>query len=166
MTKSISLGFTDTAIGGYASVAVTLPALNWSADHNLLSNNPGEVITTNLTSPVDQPETFRFSQRKVSNVYAGLDIDPSAYLPTRQGSSTLIELRENWVETDSVDAMYRKIIPVRCGISFTLPSYGNVTAAMALELLYRTLSAAFEQGVTDETGMAALLRGVMVKKTL
>lgn len=166
MAKSISVGYVDTAVGGFANNPQTLVALNWKVDHTLLSNVPGEAITTNLTCPVDQAETFRFAQRKVANVYAGTDVDPSAYLPIRQGTSTLIEVRELWVETDSVDSTYRKIIPVKCGITLTLPQYGNISADQALAVVKRALSGAFETGVGTSTGMAALLRGVMVKKDL
>lgn len=166
MAKSISLGYTDTAVGGFANNPQTLPALNWGVDHTPISDVPGETVTTNLSSPVDQPETFRFAQRKVANVYAGTDVDPSAFLPVRQGTSTLIELRQVWVETDSVDTAYRKLIPVKCGITLTIPSYGNITADQAMVVLKRTLAGAFETGVGTSTGMAALLRGVMKKKDI
>lgn len=166
MAKNIAYGFTDTAVGGFASNPQTLVALNWAVDHDILSDVPGEAVTTNLSSPVDQPETFRFAQRKVANVYAGTDVDPSAYLPVRQGTSTLIEMREVWVETDSTDATYRKLIPVKVGITLTFPSYGNITADMALASVKRCASALFETGVGTSTGIAALLRGVMKKKDL
>lgn len=166
MAKSISLGYTDTAVGGFANNPQTLPALNWAVDHTPISDVPGEVVTTNLSCPVDQPETFRFAQRKVQNVYAGTDVDPSAYLPIRQGTSTLIECREIWVESDSVDTTYRKLIPVKCGITLTVPSYGNITADQVLALLRRTAAGAFETGVSTSTGISALLRGVMKKKDL
>lgn len=166
MAKTIGTGYTDTAIGGFANNPQTLPAINWSVDHSPIVEVPGEVVTTNLSCPVDQPETFRFAQRKVANVYASTDVDPSAYLPVRQGTSTLVELREVWVETDSTDATYKKLIPVKCGITLTLPAYGGITADMALALARRALAGTFETGVATSTGFAALLRGVMKKKDL
>lgn len=166
MTKSISQGYTDTAIGGFSVVECDLPPLNWGADFKVLSNVPGEVVATNLTSPVDQAETFRWSQKLVPNVYSGTDIDPTAYLPSRRGTSTLIELRGTWVETDSVDPMYRKAMPFRCGIVIAVPSYGNITATMVLNALKRTVSAAFEQGVSTDSGINALQHGVMLKSAL
>lgn len=166
MAKTIATGYTDTAISGNPTMTVTAGKLNFKADFRPLSEAPGEVILTNVTSPVDQPETMRLSQRKVANVYANTEVDPSAYLPIRQGTATLLECRETWVETDSVDTTYRKLIPVKCGITFTLPAYGNITADQAVGLVLRTLGLTFETGTVTSVGMAALLRGVMMKADL
>jgi len=167
VTKSIATGYTDTAIAGSPTMQVAIGKLNYVADHRILVDTPGEVITTNLTCPVDQPETFRFSQRTVANVYASdSSIDAAAYLATKQGTATLLENREVWVETDSVDATYRKLIPVKCGITITAPSYGNITSDMLKTLLLRSVALAFETGVVTSEGLAALQRGVLQKKDL
>lgn len=165
MTKSIATGYTDTAIGGFTDLSPSLAILNWGQDLVLQSDSPEEKVYTNVTAPVDQPETIRLAQRKVANVYAGTDIDPSAFLPTRLGTSTLVEVRETWAETSSTDETYRKLIPVRCGISFTLPAYGNLTAAQAQALALRTVAALFERASSNTDGMTNLLRGVLTKKT-
>lgn len=165
MTKEIAVGYTDSAISGFTSLAPSLPCINWPVDFRQVSADSAELVLTNVTSPVDQAETFRFAQRKVSNVYAGTDIDPSAYLPNRQGTSTLIELRETWMETSTTDETYRKAIPVRVGISFTLPMYGNITAVQALGLVLRCAAAVFDYKTADSTGMVSILRGVLTKKS-
>lgn len=166
MAKTLAVGYTDTATSGFAGNDQTLPALNWGVDWGVQVDDPGEFIITNLTCPVDQPETFRFAQRKVANVYAGTDIDSSAYLPTKQGTSTLIELKETWVETDSEDPSYRKDIPIRVGVSMTLPSYGNVTADLVLAALLRAVGGAFEHASSTSAGIAALQRGVLKKSDI
>lgn len=166
MAKTIAVGYTDTAIGGFASLAPSLGVLNWGVDLKTLSKVPGEIVASNVTSPTDQPETIRLAQRKVSDVYAGTSIDPLGYLPSRQGTSTLIELREVWVETSSTDETYRKYIPFRCGLSFTLPIYGGITAAMAQTAVLRTVAALFERATSDTTGMTAIQRGVLNKSGL
>lgn len=166
MAKVIATGTTDTAFAGSTALTVPIPGLNWGVDFRSLSSVPGEVIATNLSSPMDQPETFRFSQRAKANIYAGTDIDVSAYLPTRQGLDTLIECREVWVETDTLDSTYRKLMPGKCGITLSFPAYGNVTPEMVLSLLKRTVAAAFEQGVVTSTGISALQHGVLRKSNL
>lgn len=163
MAKTISTGYTDTAIAGNPAMTVTIGKINWAADHRMTQDDPGEVILTNVTSPVDQPETSRFSQRKVANVYSSTDIDPSAYLPNKAGTATLLELREIWAETDSVDTTYRKLMPMKAGITLTLPANPNITSDQVRDFLLRAVSLAFETGTVTSAGIAALTRGVMRK---
>lgn len=143
MAKTIAKGPTDTAFSGSTTLTVPIPGLNWTTDFRPLSKVPGEVVAVNVTCPVDQPETIRFSQRKIANVYNGINLDPAVHLPVKAGTATLIELRQLWVETDSVDTTYRKVIPVKVGITLTLPAYGNVTATMCLDTLKRAVAATF-----------------------
>lgn len=166
MTKSIATGYTDTAIAGNPAMTVTVGKLNYGADFRKSSVASAEVIATNVTCPVDQPETLRISQKPISNIYANLDVDPSGYLPNKKGSATLLEMREIWVETDSVDATYRKYIPVKVGLTLQLPQYAAVTSALAQAAALRAVSMLFEQGVVDTTGMDALIRGVLAKKDM
>lgn len=166
MTKSIATGYTDTAIAGNPAMTVTVGKLNYLSDFRKSSVSPTEVLATNVTCPVDQPETIRISQKPITNIYANLDVDPSGYLPNKKGTATLLELREIWVETDSVDATYRKYIPAKVGITLQLPQYAGVTAAMAQTLALRAFSLILELGVVDTTGMDALMRGVLAKKDM
>lgn len=166
MAKTIATGCTDTAFSGSTTLTVPIPGLNYPVDYRVLSNVPGEVVLTNVTAPVDQPEIARFAQRAKSNVYLGTDIDPSAYLPVRNGTSTLVELRQTLVETDSTDATYRKLIPMRVAVTIDLPSYGNITDAIVLALAERGIALLFEKGVVDATGFKAFQRGILKKATL
>jgi hypothetical protein len=166
VAKEISAGYTDSPVTGFASLDLSLPALNYEEDFRLLHDEPGEVVMTNVTAPIDQPETIRFASRKVGNVYAASDIDPSAYLPTRQGVSTLVETRQVWEETSTTDDSYRKLVPVRCGISITVPSYGALTAEMVEDLILRTVAALYDQADDTSAGIASILRGVLAKAEL
>lgn len=167
MAKVIVKGPIDTVFAGSTALTVPIPGLNWTTDFRRLPvSASGEVIAINVTSPTDQQEAFRFSQRSVANIYAGQAIDASSQLPSKTGTATLIELRQNWVQTDTVDAMYRRAIPMKCGITLTLPTYGDITADMVLDLLKRTVAAAFEKGVVTSTGMAAIQRGILSKTDL
>lgn len=162
MAKTVAMGYTDTAIDGFTSLDVSCAALNFEEDFEVESAVPGEVIAKNVKAPVDRPETIRWTQRKVANIYAGnSDIDVSAYLPSRQGTSTLIELRNITEETSSTDDAYRKLIPMRVGLSFTLPSYSGITAAMAKDQILRCVAAMFDQADVTDARIASLQRGIM-----
>lgn len=166
MTKSIAPGYTDTAIEGFTALGVNHPAINWSEDFRVLSDQPGEVVLINVVSPVDQPETVRFAQRKVNNVYAGTDIDPSAYLPSRQGTATVVQVRDVLAETSSTDENHRLLAPISCGITLTAPSYVGITPDIAANLLKRAFACFFEEADATTDGVDALLHGVLKKKAL
>jgi len=166
MAKSFVIGPTDTVIAGNSGPAEVNTNLNFADDFRIVSSQAGEVIATNVTCPVDQPETLRFSQRRIANVYNGTDIDQSAFLPTRDGTATLIELRQRWIEVDSEDSTYRKAVPVKAAITLTVPSYGNVSAAQVQDLVYRAFSALFYTGTPGPEGIADLLHGVLARPDL
>lgn len=167
MAKVLVKGPTDTPFAGSTALTLPIPGLNWTTDFRRQPVGPtGEVIAVNVTAPTDQPETVRFSQRAVPNVYAGQAIDAASQLPSKTGTATLIELKQNWVQTDSVDALYRRAIPMKCTIALTLPTYGDITADMVLDLLKRTVACAFEKGVVTSSGLAAIQRGILSKTDL
>lgn len=163
MAKSIATGPTDTAFSGSTTLTVPIPGLNWTTDHRILSSNTGEMLTTNVTSPTNQPETFRFARKVIKDVYANTGVDPSARLSTKTGFAQLVEMRQLWKETDSVDVTYEKFIPLKVGITIQTSDYGNVTADMLLTAAKRAIAALFEKGVVTSTGMAAYQRGVLKK---
>jgi len=132
----------------------------------IVSSVPGETVTANRTSPLDQPETYRFSQKEIKDVYAATDIDPSARMATKAGRATLIELRGAWAETDSVDVTYRKLIPYKVGIQFTMPTNASVTADMALAAILRAYGLVFETGTVTSAGINNILHGALRKADL
>lgn len=167
MTKSIATGFTSTPIAGVTNPTITVPLQNWAVDFAVTTDAPGDTAVTELTALVDQPVSVRVSQRANSNVYARTDIDPSAYLPSRAGTDTMIERREVWAETDSTDATYRKLSPVRCAVNITVPAYGNITDQQVLDLVKRTLAGLYDtSGTTVIDVVNPILHGVTKKKTL
>lgn len=165
MAKTITTGPTDTTVAGAQSLTIPV-ALNYGTDYRVLAKEPGNVVAINVTPVLDQPETLRFASRKVSNIYAGTDIDPSAFLPTRAGQDVLVQLRQTWAETDSGDVSYRKLIPMTANITLRVPSYANVTSDMVAAFAKRAFVALFEQGLNDSSGLNALMRGVLQKKDM
>lgn len=163
MTVSIDKGFTDSPPAGAGTLNIPFTQ-NYAEEYRLLSDSPGEVVMTNVDALIDQPATVRVSQRKVQNVYANSDVDASAYPAVKAGTATLVERREIWAEIDSEDATYRKLLPVKCGITLTVPQNGTIDASMVSDLVLRTLQALFESGDTSTAGLNALLHGVLCKK--
>lgn len=161
--KSISTGVTDTPIVDFDGVDVSLPALNFGEDLEILSEQPGEIVYTNVTAPTDQPEVIRLARRQIANIYTGTSIDPSAYLPTRRGVHLLGEVRQTWVETDSVDSAYRRFMPLRVTIGISAPAYGNIASSDVMDLVHRAAASLYSRGDDTDAGMARLLRGVLRK---
>lgn len=163
MAINIAPGYTDTPIVDVPSIDLALPTLNYEADFKLHESVPGRVSLKNVTCPVDQPEVLTIAQRNVANVYAGTSIDAGAYLPTRQGTATLVELREVWVETSTTDDSHRRLIPVRVAVQLTVPSHGAITADMVEALAHRCVSGLYLAGDDTSAGIAAIQRGILAK---
>jgi len=133
------------------------------------SASADQVLYTAVGSPLDQETTLRLAQRKVANVYAGTSVDASAYLPTRQGVSTLIEYKHVFEVISDSDTTRRMLAPVRLGLSFTTPSHGFLTASMVVDMISDLLGLIGSgQGVVDDdtyvtAGIGSLLHGVKTK---
>lgn len=165
MTKSVVTGTNGTAQAGITPLTFAMNPINFAADFRIIEEGPGKVVYTDVTAPQDQPSTIRIAQQGISNVYANTSIDPSVFLPTKAGTATLVQVREVWRETDSVDLLFQHDFPVSAGLTLNLPNASQVTAAMVETLVKRLVAAAlYAQGVqTSGTGVAALLRGVVKK---
>lgn len=113
MAKVVNVGYTDTPIAGSPVLNLLRGSVNFKADFRVKVDTPNEVIVTNLTSPVDRPEKFRFAYSEVPDIYKGTDINPAVYAPSRRGVSVLCQLSEVISVTDSTDPSYRKDVPDR-----------------------------------------------------
>lgn len=159
MTKSISVGYTDTAISGVSSLTFPRGLVNYGKDFRVKDNSPSEVVITNLTSPVDRPETFRIGYQEIPNIYAGKTIDPSVYAPSKRGVKILTQVAEVWSETDSADATYRRDVPVSAQLVIQTGSLETITTSMLLTLVGRLVSGLFETGSLTTERLQAMLRG-------
>lgn len=159
MTKALSVNYTDTAISGVTSLNLKRGLVNFGADFKVKSDEPGEVILTNLTSPVVYPEKMRISASDVANVYTGSSIEPSLYAPTKRGTSLLVQLTEIWKVTDTAVPEMEIALPVSAHIVIKVPNHELVTPAAVETLVGRLVSGLYETGSTDSTRLTALLRG-------
>lgn len=159
MTKSVSVGYTDTAIAGNPVLNLLRGSVNFGADFRVKSEAPNEVVLVNLTSPVDRPEKFRFSYSDVANIYSGTDVDPSVYAPSKRGVSILCQLTETLSVTDSVDPTYRVDLPVSAHLVLKLPANENITAAMLQTIVARMASGLYATGLTTTSRIESMVRG-------
>lgn len=159
MSKTVNVGYTDTAISGVTELDLARGLVNYGADFRKKSETPGELVITNITTPVDRPERFRISCSDVANIYSGSDVDPSAYAPSKKGVSVLCQLTEVLSVTDTVDAAFRIDLPLSAHIVLKLPSSEYLTPAMVETLLGRLISGLYDTGSETTTRISALLRG-------
>lgn len=159
MAKVLSYSFTDTPISGVTSLNFSRGLVNFGADFRVKSDEPSEVIMTNLTSPVVYPEKVRISCSDVANVYTGSSIEPSLYAPTKRGVSLLVQLNEVLKVTDSTVPEMEIALPAQVHFVIKVPNHELITPAVVEKLLGRAISCLYETGTTSSTRMTALLRG-------
>ena len=166
MSKTVSVNHTDSAISGVSVLNLSRGLVNFAADWKVKSNQPSEVVITNMTSPVAYPERFRFSLGDVKDVYAGSGIAPTLYTPDRRGMSLLCQLTGNWTVTDTTDASFLQVLPVSAHLVLKLPVNDQITAAMVQTLVARLVSGLYETGLDTTSRYAALLRGSLIPADL
>lgn len=159
MTKVLSVGYTDTAIPGVTSLDFARGLVNYKADFKVKSDEPGEVVLTNLTSPVVYPERMRISVSDVANVYTGSSIEPSLYAPTKRGVSLLCQLTEVLKVTDSAVPAMEIALPVSAHLVIKVPNHEMITPAVIETLVGRLISGLYETGSSTPSRLTALLRG-------
>lgn len=162
MAKSIEYNRTDTPISGVTSLTIPVGLVNYGADFRVKSNEPGEVVITNLTSPTDRPEKFRFAMSDIKDIYRNTGIDPSLYAPSKRGISILGQLTDVWTVVDSADPSYDVALPMEAHIVMKVPANDYITADMVLAFLGRTVDSLLETGVNNSNRLKALLRGSLL----
>lgn len=86
-----SFGYTDSVS---TTISVAVPTLSYAKDFSIRTERAEEVILTNTTSPLDQPETIRFAIQNVGNVYAGTPVAVESQSITKRGVQLLIQLND------------------------------------------------------------------------
>lgn len=156
-----SKNHTDTAIGSVTSFNLSIPALNYIADMRVSAETPEEAILSNLTSPIDAKETFRFAESAVSDVYKGTDIDPTYATPSKRGLSLVSQVKGAWTLSDHDDAAFQALLPVSCHLVLKFPTNAAITGADLSALVARCVAGLFEGGTSDDKRLKAMTRGAL-----
>lgn len=166
MAKVLSVNYADTPISGGVAPSITVPQLNYKADFRVLVDDPDEAKVTNITSPLDAPEKFRFAHNDVVDVYKNTGIDPTMYYQSRRGTQILCQLTDVYKVTDDADAAYLAMLPVEAHLVLRLPNNELITAAVANQVIGRMLAGLFDPSQPANSRMQALLRGALLPPAL
>lgn len=157
-----SLGYTDTIS---TPKSVSIPDLDYAHDFAVTKDTSEECILTNMTSPLDQPETLRFGYQNIADVYRNTGIDPSFMSTTKRGISVVSQVNDILrviPDTDTTccgDTSYD--LPISAHVVVKVPVNANVTPDVVKTLVFRAVSTMFNTGKTDSTRIGELLRDAL-----
>lgn len=166
MAQTVEKNYTDSGVSGVSTLTKDLAILNYGVDFRVKKDEPDEVILTNLTSPVDRPETIRISTSTIADIYKGAGIDPAYNCASKKGISLLCQLNDVYRIVDSTDPTFDKRIPISGHIVLKVPCTELLTAADISTFIGRLVAGLFESGVNTPTRLTSLLRGVLTPSDL
>lgn len=158
MALTTSFGYSDTIT---TTKNIAVPDLDYDKDFAVVKDDADEVVLTNTTSPLDQPETLRFGYQNVANIYANTGIDPSYMSITRKGVSLVAQVNDILrVSCSDEGACNMNIIdlPVTAHVVVKVPLSQYVTASEAMKVVNRAVSSLYATGTTGTTRLEAMLR--------
>lgn len=166
MAKTLNMNFNDTTVTGGTAVTLTLPQLNYGADFRVTKDDAGEAIITNITSPIDMPERFRFAHNAVPDVYKNTGIDPTMYYASRRGTQVLCQLTDVLSVTDTSAPDYLALLPVEAHIVIRVPNNDLISAEQVEATISRMLAGLYETTTGQQTRLRSLLRGALLPSSL
>lgn len=166
MAFTTSWGYTDT--NSASPLSVSIPKLNYAADFAVTKDDPTDVVLTNTTSPLNQPETVRWGYQNINNIYSGTEIDPIYYSQSKRGVSVVGQVRDYLSVTcsDSTDGCSSGVLlPFEAHIVFRVPIHEAVTADLVLSCAQRAMATLYD-GNTTSSQVSRLLRDALKPATL
>jgi hypothetical protein len=139
MSVNSNYGYADTLTG---TITVDLPALDYDVDYATVKSTSNEVIITNTTTSIDQPETIRFAIDDVSNIYNGSGIDPANYAPSKRGKKLLMadNLTLRVANGDGTVTDF----PIQLGMTIKFPTSVNINDTALSDALHRVMSIVYD----------------------
>lgn len=158
--------YTDTSSTSTVS-AVTPATLNYEADFAKKDSSADtQVVLTNVTSPLDRPETIRYACQRVANVYSGTGIEAGYQAPNRAGVSVLIQDNTVYTQEDATTGI-RYDHPFTAHLVLKVPYSSVVTATLINTAILRLMGACYEQGGSSMgERIVKLLRGSLTPNVL
>lgn len=161
MAKSLSKGYTSEE----SSVTLPVELLAFDTNFRVKASNPGEVVLTNVTTPVDRPEKVRFAYSEIADIYKNTGIDESVTAASKKGVQVLAQVTETWSLTDSDDASYRVDLPVSAHLVLKIPACEHIGINDVKSLVGRVLGSLYDDKAGD-WNIASLVRGALVPSGL
>lgn len=163
MAISLSTMTNDTSAAN-TPTAFSPTGINWIADWRA-EGTAKERILVNTTAATSYPETFRLTYNKVTNVYAGTNINAPLQVPVRQGFLFLSSLRTTYGLTDSADASYEAALPIVTTLTVKAPNHVLITDSVIFNHIKRMLGALYEQGSSAAISRVSnLMHGILSPK--
>lgn len=165
MSKTISWNRSDTAVT--PSVGSFTPnSLNYAADFAKRSGTGGDITIVNTTGPADRSETIRYAVSKISNVYSGTSVDPSAFALSKRGASVLVQVNDIITVTDST-TNYRYDLPISAHLVVKTSLDEVITSEVLTAIVARLVGATYEQsGTSVGERLSKLIRGAVTPSSL
>lgn len=157
MAKNATFGYTPSS----DKLAFQRDKIDFAKDFTVASKTDHRTVITNLSSPLDQPETIRWEYSPISDIYKGTSIDPKVRSASSKGASIVTQINEVMRITDDTDPSFQVDLPWSCHIVLKVPHSSYVKAVDAQSLVARLLSTLYESGSITTSRLEALLRGSM-----
>lgn len=120
----------------------------------------GEVVYSNVSAPLDQPNNVRFASSIVQDIFKNTGITPSAGQRT-DGVSIMTQVQETWKVDDAADSMAAYFAPATCHMVMKVPKDALVTAGVLEAFMLRMIGCMFrDSNDTYPNGLNNLVRGI------
>lgn len=163
MARAIALNYTDSGVSGVTTLKKDIAILNFGSDYRVRQDDASEAVIANITSPIDRPESFRFSCSPVADIYKGTGIDSGFYSPSRKGISLLCQLTDVYKYADAADSTFHdQYLPMSGHIVLKVPCNEALTADMISTFVGRLIAGLYASGNLDASRLKAMLRGALL----
>lgn len=167
MALTTNFGYTDSVS---SKLTLEIPTLSYAKDFSVKSDTSNEVVLTNVTSPLDQPETIRFAIQNIGNVYTGTSVAVENRSVSQRGVQLLIQLNDI-LRVEAADEGNNPCcetgfdLPISSHIVIKVPLNQYVNADIVLAVVQRNIAALFEENNTSAR-LNSMLRGALKPSTM
>lgn len=158
-----TFGNTDTPVTGASAPTITLPVINFNVDYRVKTDSTKEVILTNITSPLDQPETIRFGYTEVANIYSNSGLNSDQIIGSKKGINLLTQINTTLKVTDDSSGAHLGYLPISAHLVLKVPQSGYVDQGVITSVVNRLIGTLFSNGTSN---VMALIKGAMTPKGL
>lgn len=159
-----------TTLWNYTAAAATknvaVPDVDFSSFTEMDKSTKSDKWISNVTSPIDRPETVRFKTTNIGNIYNGTDILPSYFATSKAGREIFFQLNDILTATDSADPTYRQDLPFSGYVALKFPTNSLVTGDMLLAFYERLSSMAFDTNAVTKSRLEAWMHGSSLPSNL